>query len=108
MSLGKFFSGLFHHVNNHNLAGALAAAKITLESLNNIEHWSWFPQFEAAANTAVTALNNWQPGQPTTQISESLNLAVGILNNVEGVSAKDKATISVFVGAAESALAFLG
>jgi hypothetical protein len=108
MSIGSWFKNFFTHVNPHNLAGALAAAKIALEGLNNVEHWPWFPQFETASTTAINALNNWQPGQPTTEITQALNAAVGILNSVEGLSAKDKSTVSVFVSAAEAALAFLG
>ncbi|HVP55296.1 MAG TPA: hypothetical protein VMU45_09900 [Candidatus Eisenbacteria bacterium] len=108
MSIGSWFKNFFHHINPHNLAGALAAAKTALEGLNNVEHWPWFSQFETASTTAINALNTWQPGQPTTEITQALNAAVGILNSVEGLSAKDKSTVSVFVSAAEAALAFLG
>ncbi|HVP50243.1 MAG TPA: hypothetical protein VMT56_03375 [Candidatus Bathyarchaeia archaeon] len=108
MSFGSFLKNFFSKANPHKLAGGLAVAKTALEGLNNIEHWPWFPQFETASTTAINALTNWQPGQPTTEITQALNSAVAILNGVEGLSAKDKSTVSVFVTAAEAALAFLG
>jgi|GEM_PF-3971106 len=108
MSLGSWFENLFHDVNNHNLAGALAAAKTTIDQLAVIEKWSWVSQFDTAATTAINGLNNWQKGSPTTDITQALNTAVGILNGAQGLSAKDKEVISIFVVAAESALAFLG
>jgi hypothetical protein len=100
MSLGSWFKNLFHHVNPHNLAGALGAAKTT--------KWGWVSQFDTPATTAINGLNNWTEGSSTTEITQALNTAVGILNGVEGLSPKDKEVISVFVIAAESGLAFLG
>jgi hypothetical protein len=108
MSLGSWFKNLFHHINHHNLAGALAAGKTTIDQLAVIEKWGWVSQFDTAATTAINGLNNWTEGRPTTEITQALNTAVGILNGVEGLSPKDKEVISVFVVAAESALAFLG
>jgi hypothetical protein len=108
MSFGSWFKNLFHHVNPHNLAGALAAGKATIDQLAVIEKWDWVSQFDTAASTAITGLNNWTEGSSTTEISQALNTAVGILNGVQGLSPKDKEVISVFVVAAESALAFLG
>jgi hypothetical protein len=108
MSFGTWFKNLFHHVNPHNLAGALGAAKTTIDQLAVIEKWSWVGQFDTAATTAINGLNNWTAGSSTAEISQALNTAVGILNGVEGLSQKDKEVISVFVVAAESALAFLG
>ena len=108
MGFFDWLKQLFHHINPHNLAGALSAGKVTIDSLGQIEHWAWIPQFDAAASDAIKGLNTWQPGQPTTQIVQSLNLAVSVLNDVQGLSQKDKVAIDTFVGAAEAALQFLG
>ena len=108
MSIGSWFHKLFHHVNAHNLAGALASGKTTIDQLGSIEGWAWLPQFNEASDKAIAALSAWQKGQPTDEIQQSLNLAVNILNGVEGLSEKDKAMISVFVGSANAALAFIG
>lgn len=108
MGFGSWFRNLFKHVNNHNLAGALAAAKTTIDNLGAIEKWDWLPQFDDAATKAIAALNAWQPGQPKDQIIQSLNLSVEVLSSVEGLSAKDKQLIAIYVGAAQSALAFMG
>ena len=104
----SWFKNLFRHVNTHNLAGALGAAKTSIDQLAVVEKWSWISQFDQAAGSAITSLNTWQKGDSTTGITQSLNAAVGILNSVKGLSDKDKLVITVFVTAAETALAFLG
>ena|SRR5271166_5020044 len=106
MSVGSWFKNLFHHVNPHNLAGALGAAKASIDTIGVVEKWDWLPQFDQASTTAITALNSWKPGDPSAEITESLQAAVGVLQTVQGVSDKDKLIIGVFVSAAESALAF--
>lgn len=104
----SWFKNLFHHVNTHNLAGALGAAKASIDQLAVVEKWDWISQFDKAAGSAITSLNTWQPGDSTVEITQSLNAAIGIVNSVQGLSDKDKMVITVFVTAAETALAFLG
>jgi hypothetical protein len=104
----SWFKSLFHHVNAHNLSGALGAAKTSIDQLAVVEKWDWISQFDKAAGSAITSLNTWQKGDSTVEISQSLNAAVGILNSAQGLSDKDKMVITVFVTAAETALAFLG
>ena len=104
----SWFKNLFHHVNTHNLAGALGAAKASIDQLAVIEKWDWISQFDQAAGSAITSLSTWQKGDSTVEITQSLNTAVGIVNSAKGLSDKDKMVIMVFVTAAESALAFLG
>jgi len=109
MPLGSFFKNLFHHAKDpKTVASALLAAKTTVDQLGALHKWNWLPQFDNEVNNAVTALNNWQPGQPTTQITQALNAAITIVNGVEGISQHDKAEIGIFIGVAESALVFLG
>jgi len=104
----SWFKNLFHHINTHNLAGALGAAKTSIDQLATVEKWDWISQFDQAAGSAITSLNTWQKGDSTKEITQSLNAAVGIVNSVQGLNAKDKMVITVFVTAAETALAFLG
>ena len=104
----SWFKNLFHHVNTHNLAGALGAAKTSIDQLGVVEMWGWISQFDTAAGSAIASLNTWQKGDSTVEITQSLNAAVGILNSAQGLSDRDKLVITVFVTAAESALAFLG
>jgi len=107
MSLGSWFKNAFHHVNPHNLAGALAAAQTTIDTVGAVEKWDWLPQFDQASTTAIAALSNWKPGDPASAgITGALQAAVSILQGVQGLSDKDKLIVSVFVAAAESALAF--
>jgi hypothetical protein len=108
MSFGSWFKNLFSHVTPHKLAGALGAAKATVDALAVANHWDWVPQFDSSALTAITALESWQKGQPTAQITEALQLSVNIINQVEGLSVHDKSLVAIYVGAAESALAFVG
>ena len=103
-----WFKKLFHGINTHNLAGALGAAKTSIDQLAVVEKWNWISQFDQAAGSAITSLNTWQKGESTVEITQSLNTAVGIVNAAQGVSNKDKMVISVFVTTAETALAFLG
>ena len=42
---------LFSHVNAHTLAGALGAAKISIDQLAVVEKWDWISQFDQAAGT---------------------------------------------------------
>ena len=107
------FASFFKHIpkpNPHNVAGALGAAKATLDTIGAAEHFAWLPDFDKAAGTAITSLNAWQPGQPTDQVAQSLNAAVAVVNGIpdHNIDSKTKAIISVFVGAAETALAFVG
>lgn len=104
----SWFKSLFHSFNTHNLAGALGAAKTSIDQLAIVEKWSWISQFDQASGSAITSLNTWQKGDSTVEIRQSLNTAVGIVNSAEGVSPKDKMIITVFVTTAETALAFLG
>ena len=104
----SWFKNLFRHVNTHNLAGALGAAKTSIDQLAVVEKWNWISQFDQAAGSAITSLNTWQTGDSTAEITQSLNAAVGIVNSAQGVSDKDKLVITVFVTTAETALAFLG
>ena len=104
----SWFKNLFHHFNPHNLAGALGAAKTSIDQLAVVEKWDWISQFDKAAGSAITSLNTWQKGDSTAEITQSLNAAVGILNSAQGISDKDRMVITVFVTAAETALAFLG
>ena len=107
MGFLNWLKKIFHNVNAHKLAGALAASKTTIDSLGLIEKWDWLPQFDGAATTAINALDSWQPGQSITQIEQALQLCVSILNGVQGLSDKDKAVITIFVDAAETDLALL-
>ena len=104
----SWFKNLFHHVNTHNLAGALGAAKTSIDQLAVVEKWDWISQFDQAAGSAITSLSKWQKGDSTAEITQSLNAAVGIVNSAQGLSDKDKLVITVFVTSAETALAFLG
>jgi len=104
----SWFKNLFHHINPHNLAGALGAAKTSIDQLAVVEKWEWIPQFDKAAGSAITSLSAWQKGDSTVEITQSLNTALGIVNSVQGLSDKDKMVITVFVTSAETALAFLG
>jgi hypothetical protein len=104
----SWFKNLFSHVNAHTLAGALGAAKTTIDQLAVVEKWNWISQFDQAAGSAITSLSTWQKGSPTTEITQSLNTAVGIVNSAQGLSDKDRMVITVFVTTAETALAFLG
>jgi hypothetical protein len=104
----SWFKSLFHGINTHNLAGALGAAKTSIDQLAIVEKWDWISQFDQAAGSAITSLNTWQKGDSTVEITQSLNTAVGVVNSAQGVSPKDKMVITVFVTTAETALAFLG
>ena len=104
----SWFKNLFHHINPHTLAGALGAAKTSIDQLAVVEKWDRISQFDQAAGSAITSLSTWQSGAPTAEITQSLNTAVGIVNSAKGVSDKDKMVITVFVTTAETALAFFG
>jgi hypothetical protein len=104
----SWFKNLFSHINTHNLAGALGAAKASIDQLAVVEKWSWISQFDQAAGSAITSLSTWKKGDPTTEITQSLNAAVGIVNSAQGLKDKDRMVITVFVTAAETALSFLG
>ncbi len=108
MSFFSWLEGLFKKVNPQHIAGALAASKQTIDAVGAIEKWTWLPKFDTDVTTAVTMLDTWQQGTSTVEITEALIDAIGLVNSDPSISDKDKAIIAVFVGVAESGLAWVG
>lgn len=108
MSFASWLKSLFHKVNAQHIAGALAASKQVLDQVGAIEKWAWLPKFDADVTEAITLLDSWKSGAPTSEIEAVLNDAMSIVNSASGLSANDKLLTAVFISSAESALELLG
>lgn len=107
MSFGSWLKSLFHRVTAQHVAGALAASKQTIDQVGAIEKWSWLPEFDTNVNTAISLLDVWKSGQPTSSIEAALGAALDLVDNQTTLSDKDKALIVVFIDTAESGIELL-
>ena len=108
MGFKSWFCNLFHHINVHNLAGGLAVAQQGVVSIVAVEdpNAKWLPDFSAACQAAVTALSNWQTGQPTTQIAQAITSANAIVSAIPTASTQVKEAVAVYTTIANEVLAF--